>query len=88
MKKELIMFAIAFSVLLTACSGGSNGNNTASTPGTSTTITMVVNKAYSMSSGQTIRKDSSPTEVMVETDVNTGESQATLTSGSASIITN
>jgi len=89
MKKSLAIFILMITVLFTACGGGGSSDSGASTPpSTSTSVSMVIDQVYTMSAGESIEKDSEPTEVVLETDINTGVTQATLTSGSASLVTN
>ncbi len=86
MRNFLAIVTLATMTFFTACGGGGSGDSANSS--SSTSVSMAIGKAYAMSSGQTIKKESQPTEIFLETDVNTGETQATLTSGSASIVTN
>jgi len=86
MNKILTICIVAISVFLTACGGSSGGNDSTISPTTSTAISMVPHQTYTIHAGQSIRKDSTPTEVIVETDTNTGSTKVTLKSGSASIL--
>jgi len=88
MNKSIRIFIMTLTLFLTACGGGSGGHDSSTSPSTSTRVSMVPNQTYTIHSGQSISKDSTPTEVIVETDTNTGETEAILKSGSASIITN
>ena len=90
MKKIIMILALTTTIFFTACSGGgsSSGNDSTTPPPASTSVAMIPNQIYTMHSGQSIKKDSTPTEVLVETDTSTGVTTATLKSGSASIITN
>ena len=87
MKKIVMILAVTTTIFFTACGGGSGGHDSSTSPRTSTKVSMVPNQTYTIHSGQSISKDSTPTEVIVETDTNTGETEAILKSGSASIIT-
>ena len=92
MNKILVIVTVMVIMLFPACSGGSSSDsgssgNGGTPPSTVTRVSMVPNQTYTMSVGQSIVKESEPTEVILETDVNTGVTEATLTSGSASIVT-
>jgi hypothetical protein len=82
MKKSLIIFIISLSILFTACGGGSGSEETTSVDNT---IIMVQDQVYTITSGQTIVKTSSPTEVEIQTDTSTDITTAVLKSGSAKI---
>lgn len=78
MKNIKISFLIPLMLLFVACGGGggntSNGDNN-----------MIVGKKYMMSKGRTIVKKTDPTVVLIETNIETGKTIATLQSGSAAI---
>ena len=79
MKKSLIIFIISLSIFFTACGGGGE------TTSVDNSIIMVQDKVYTIDSGQTIVKTSSPTEVEIQTDTSTDTTTAVLKSGSAKI---
>lgn len=91
---RLILVTIA-TLMLTACGGGGGGGGT-STPTTETAdnsgtptqpsnTVMAVGEAYTIKQGDAIIKQSDPTVVVIETDIDTGVTTATLQSGSATI---
>ncbi len=89
-----MILTVLATLMFTACGGGSTGydsnvEDTTVSPTLSetTTIQMVKNYSYTMLPGQSIKKESSSTKVIMETDTNSGVTTATLISGSASIIT-
>ena len=88
MSKTLILFIFMITIFFTACGGGSSSSDGGTTPSASTSVSMVPNQTYTMSTGQSIVKESEPTELVLETNVNTGETEATLVNGAASIVTN
>ena len=74
-------------IFFTACGGGGSSGDDGTTLPVSTSVSMVLNKTYVMSAGQSIVKESEPTELILETNVDTEETEVTLVSGSASIVT-
>ena len=87
MYKSTILTVIA-TLFLTACGSGSGENNIGKSNEDDTiSVKMVKDQIYTISSGQSIKKESSSTEVLIETDTSTGETTATLKSGAASLIT-
>jgi len=86
-KMKLTILTVA-TFLFTACGGG-GGEDTSNRTGLSTpeptAISMKIGQLYAMKEGQTIVRDSDPTVVVLETDIEAGVTIATLQSGSASI---
>jgi len=72
------LIAIVSIFIITACGGGGN-----STP--STVVSMEINKTYTMEKGQTIIRKTEPTQIVVETIIDSGKSTAKLISGAADI---
>jgi|GEM_PF-2094073 len=70
----------SFALFLTACGGGGGGSNEIPQPAQ---IELVENQPVMVEKGWTLEKTSEPTEVQVETDLTTGQTQVTLISGSA-----
>lgn len=88
-KMKLTILTVAI-FLFTACGGGGGGeedtsNETGGSTPEPTTMTMKIGESYTMKEGQTIVRDSDPTVMLLETDIETGVTIATLQSGSASI---
>ena len=87
MYKSTILIVTA-TLFLTAFGSGSGENNIGkSNEDDTASEKMVKDQIYTISSGQSIKKESSSTEVLIETDTSTGETTATLKSGAASLIT-
>jgi len=98
MKKNLLYIGLmATAMLFTACSGDSSSEQ--SNPQGSAQESadeqmettnrnekvMELNKAYTMSKGETIKKISSTSKIVLETSLETGETTATLVEGEAKI---
>jgi len=84
--KPLKIFATALLLAwgLAGCGGGGGGTESASED--TRTVAMVAGRAYTVEEGDTIEKRSADTVVLVETDLHSGETTATLQSGSALLI--
>jgi len=71
--------------LLNAC-GGDSKTTTSNPPNTETEKqTMTIGKKYTMKKGDSIIKESNPSTIVVETDVQTGVTTALLQEGKARI---
>lgn len=73
MKIFKLLILLLVTLIITACGSGN------------TTDTMIPGKPYIMNEGEVIVKGSNETVVVLETDIETGVTTATLQSGSASI---
>jgi len=78
-KYTLILVAVT-TLIFTACGGGTD--STSSSVGSTS---MKRGTAYKVNAGDSIVKSSDPTVVVIETDIKTGVTTATLQSGSATI---
>ncbi len=80
----ILVLALLF---LSACGGGGEDekNESTNTVVNSTSIPMVVGKSYILKEGDVIVRDVENTTLLLETDMMTGETVATLQEGSAKI---
>ncbi|WP_353661647.1 hypothetical protein [Hydrogenimonas sp. SS33] len=84
LRKAAAPFTLLLFLAFSGCGGGGGGNDTASVAQGSGT-TMTAGRSYALKEGDRIVKRSPDAQVLLETDLNTGETTATLISGSAAI---
>ena len=77
--RTIIVAAVALS-LLTACGGGDGEG------GQDNETTMKLNKTYPLKAGDKIEKKQEGTTVAIETDIKSGDSNVTLITGQAVIV--
>ncbi len=85
-----LLASVAMASMLTGCGGGGGGGSEFSSADGNVNIEasstqMTIGRAYTVHEGDTIVKNAENTVVVIETDLETGETVAVLQSGSATI---
>ncbi len=77
---------ILVTLLIVGCGDAENSNNSTPVTQASTTIDMVINKSYSVSTGDRVTNASADAEVKVVKDIEGEATEVTLLTGSAQLI--
>ena len=80
--KQILPLTLFLTLIFTAC--GDSGSS--SSPVTSTITTMVIGAEYTMATGTVITRTTDPTNIDIQTDLNSSTTIATLVSGSATFV--
>jgi hypothetical protein len=85
-KNSIKIFIATVSIfIITACGGGGTSEPTGGNQEPTPAVSMEIGKTYTMKKGQTIVRKEEPTQIVVHTDITSGESTAKLISGAATI---